>query len=379
MFAYQESGRYFAPVARGLVEIAADELSELGAGQMEPETAGIHFQASTQALYRITYGSRLVSRVLAPLAAFACGSSDELYRAGRDLAWETIFTPERTFFIQAAASLSRVSNSHFAALRLKDAIVDRFRQLFGRRPDVDLENPDLRLHLHIERDQAVISLDVSGGALHRRGYRRQTVAATLKETLAAAIVRLSGWQGERPLIDPMCGSGTLLAEAALGYCRIPAAYNRVRFGFESLPDFDAGLWEKVRNEFDLRRRELPAGLIAGSDIDPQAVAAARGNLAGLPGGERVTIECLDFRDHPGVRDGLLLCNPPFGVRLGQGERLKELYGQLGDFLKQRCPGSTAYILCGNSQLIPYLGLKPLRRFVLFNGPIECRLLKIEIY
>lgn len=355
------------------------ELRELGARDVEPAPSGVHFSHEAAGLYRVTYRSRLLSRILAPLAEFSCFSEEALYEAARAVPWEELISPDRTFAVFANVRESRVSHSQFAALRVKDAVADRFRERCGRRPDVDAESPDAWIHLSLREDRAVLSLDAAGGSLHRRGYRRQSVAAPLQETLAAALVRLSGWQGERPLVDPMCGSGTILAEAFMHFCRIPPAFKRGRFGFEALPDFDRRAWEEVRLEADRERRALPAGLVRGSDIDRQAVAAARENLAEIPGSRGVAVERSDFRELPGIADATILCNPPYGLRVGEADAVRRLYGELGDFLKQRCPGSTAYVLCASQETVKAIGLKPTRRFVLFNGPLECRLLKIEIY
>ena len=288
MFAYQNEGRFFAQAGRGLEECAAAELAELGAQDIEISDGGLHFRCDTPALYRINYCSRLVSRVLAPLAAFPCPSDRELYEGGRALDWQALLTPDKTFAVFAHVRESRVDHAHFAALRLKDAIADHFRERTGRRPDVDTEHPDVWINLVIRRDRAVISLDTSGGSLHRRGYRVQSVPAPLQETLAAAMVSLSGWQGERPLVDPMCGSGTILAEAFMKYCRIPAAFKKEKFGFESMPDFDPLVWAKVRRESDAARREMPDQLIRGSDSDRQAMDAARAQPARDPGKPRRT-------------------------------------------------------------------------------------------
>jgi len=379
MFAYQKDSRFFAQTARGLDELASAELRELGAADVEAGGGGLAFRSDASGLYRINYNSRLVSRLLAPLAVFPCPSDDALYEAARAIEWEGLFSQEQTFAVFASVQESQMTHSHFAALRLKDAIVDRFRERCGRRPDVDTEHPDVWFNLSVRQDRAVVSLDTSGGSLHRRGYRRQSVAAPLQETLAAAMVRLSGWQGERPLVDPMCGSGTILAEAFMEYCRIPAAFKREKFGFEAMPDFDPDAWEAARRESDARRRSLPEGLIRGSDSDRQAVVAARANLGEIPGTRGVPIERKDFRDLPGIPGATIVCNPPYGIRVGEKEQSRALYKEFGDFLKQRCPGSTAYVLCGKLELVDAIGLKPSRRFVLFNGPIECRLLKIEIY
>jgi putative N6-adenine-specific DNA methylase len=379
MFAYQKDGRFFAQAARGLDELASTELAELGVRDIEIASGGLHFRADAAGLYRVNYCSRLLSRVLAPLASFACSSDTMLYDAARTLDWQALFSLEKSFAVFASVRDSHISHAHFAALRLKDAIVDCFRDHYGRRPDVDTENPDLGIHLSIRQNRAFISLETSGGSLHRRGYRTQTVTAPLQETLAAALVRISGWQGERPLVDPMCGSGTIVAEAFMHYCRVPSAFKKKKFGFEVLPDFDPQIWKQVRSECDAAIRPLPEGLIRGSDTDRQAIAAARNNLREIPATRGVPLERKDFRELPEVRDAAIICNPPYGIRVGELEPTRFLYKEFGDFLKRRCQGSTAYVLCGNLELIPAIGLKPARRFPLFNGPIECRLLKIEVY
>lgn len=379
VFAYQQDRIFFAQAARGLDELVRAELEELGAGDIEAAGGGLHFRSDAAGLYRVNYYSRLVSRVLAPLASFTCLSEQALYDAARALDWQALFAVEQTFAVFANVWESRMAHSHYAALRLKDAIADHFRDRCGRRPDVDTERPDTWINLSIRQDRAVVSLDTSNGSLHRRGYRVQSVAAPLQETLAAAMVRLSGWQGERPLVDPMCGSGTILAEAFMHYCRVPAAFKKEKFGFESMPDFDPAAWESVRREGDAAIREMPEGLIRGSDLERQAVSAARSNLREIPGTRGIAVERKDFRDLPGIPGATIICNPPYGMRVGDLEETRLLYREFGDFLKQRCPGSTAYVLCGNLDLIAAIGLKPSRRFVLYNGPIECRLLKIEVY
>jgi len=264
-------------------------------------------------------------------------------------------------------------------LRVKDAIVDRFRDRTGQRPDVDVRHPDVGINLYIEDQNAALAVDVSGGSLHRRGYRLVSVSAPLQETLAAAIIRLSGWGGEKPLVDPMCGSGTLLSEAVMCGCAIPAAIKRGKFGFEYLPDFEMSVWAKVKTESDSRIRPLASRLISGSDLDPQAVAAAQANLSSIPQGDRVEVRKADFRDIEKIENSVIICNPPYSIRQGDIEDVRKLYKDFGDFLKKRCPGSTAYVLCGNLDLIGAIGLKPSRRIILYNGPIECRLVRIEIY
>jgi putative N6-adenine-specific DNA methylase len=274
-FEYQETGRFFAQVANESAVAAEAELCALGAYGTRPVYQGILFCADPQALYRINYCARLITRVYAPLAGFACRDAKALYKAAYAVEWEALFSPEQTFAVAATVSDSPIRHSGYAALCAKDAIADRFRDLFGRRPDVDPEHPQVWVNLFIQGTQGVINLDTSGGSLHKRGYRRRTIAAPMQESVAAAIIQASGWQGERPLYDPFCGSGTLLCEALMHYCRIPAGFLRGRFGFEHLPDFDEAIWRQVKTAADAAIRTLPEGLIAGSDSDARAVAAAQ--------------------------------------------------------------------------------------------------------
>ncbi|MFH1580883.1 MAG: THUMP domain-containing protein, partial [Pseudomonadota bacterium] len=274
-YQYQEDCHYFAMVADGLKEAGAEELSELGAEDVRPEFSGIHFRADKSTLYRINYLTRLLSRCLAPLISFDCHDTDTLYQKAKQIEWEDFFAEGNTFAVSGNVSDSEISHSKYAALRLKDAVADYFKEKTGQRPDVSARNPDILLNLHIRHDKAVISLDTSGGALHRRGYREETVSAPMQETVAAAIIRFSEWDGSVPLYDPLCGSGTLLCEALMRYSNIPAGVFRNRFGFEFLPDFDGAVWKQVKKEADGHIRELPKGLIAGSDVSAEAVSAAR--------------------------------------------------------------------------------------------------------
>jgi putative N6-adenine-specific DNA methylase len=379
MFTYQKNNRYFAQIAEGLEDLGHEELTTLGARETKPVFRGLYFEADQATLYRINYCSRLCSRILAPLLGFDCHSAKYLYRTARELPWEQILAPDMTFAVAATISHSHIRHSQYAALCLKDAVVDRLRELHGRRPDIDRENPDCWLNLHIENNQAVIALDTAGGSLHRRGYRRQSVEAPMQETLAAAVVRLSGWDGSRPLLDPLCGSGTLLAEALMEYCRIPAGLLRPHFGFEQLPDFGPELWLRVKNEADSLMRPLPAGLIAGSDIVPEAVAAARANLALLPHGDKIQLQVRPFESYETVSNSLLVSNPPYGVRLKHKEDMAVFMKNLGDFLKRRCTGSAACIYLGRRELVKLVGLRPSWKKPLKNGGLDGLLVKYELY
>lgn len=379
MFAYQLNRRYFAQTGEGLEDLAALELEALGAAGTRIVRRGVSFEAGRRSLYRINYGSRLVTRVLAPLAVFACPGTDELYRHAKALPWRELMTADETLAVTANLVNSRIRHSQYAALCLKDAVVDAFREACGRRPNVARIDPDVWISLFVENDRAVVSLDTSGGSLHRRGYRRMSVPAPMQETVAAAVIRLSAWDGERPLADPMCGSGTLLAEALMSYCRVPAGYLRRRFGFERLPDFDPRLWRALKSAEDRAIRGLPAGLISGSDISGEALQAARANLRLLPNGDSVRLEAGDWRDRDSLMDRLIVCNPPHGIRLKPGEDLGEFYRSFGDFLKRRCRGSTAYVYFGERGWLKRIGLKPSWKKPLRSGGLDGRLAKFELY
>ncbi len=378
-YQYQRDGRYFALVADGLKNAAARELAELGAEDVKPEYSGIYFTADKFTLYRVNYSSRLLSRCLAPLLSFACPDTDTLYQMARQIKWEQFFAKGATFAVSANISDSAISHSKYASLRLKDAVADYFRDKTGRRPDVSVVNPDIQLNLHIRKDKAVISLDTSGSALHKRGYREESVPAPMQETVAAAIIRCSEWDGSVPLYDPMCGSGTLLCEALMHYSHIPAGIFRDRFGFESLPDFDRAVWQQVRKEADSRIRELPKGLVAGSDISGEAVRATRTNLMGVHYGNNVRIEKADFRELPSLEGHVIVTNPPYGIRLGKNENLDRFYKEFGDFLKQKCNGSTAFVYLGDRQYIKTVGLKTSWKKPLKAGGLDGRLVKYELY
>jgi putative N6-adenine-specific DNA methylase len=379
IYQYQKDSRYFAQMADGLKEAGTEELSELGAEDISPDYSGVYFRADKSTLYRINYQTRIISRCLAPLISYACNDTDTLYQKAKQIEWEDFFPDGNTFAVSGNVSNSTISHSKYAALRLKDAIADYFKEKTGKRPDVSVRNPDIQLNLHIRNDEVVISLDTSGGALHRRGYREETVSAPMQETVAAAMIRLSMWDGSVPLYDPLCGSGTLLCEALMHYSNIPAGIFRNRFGFEFLPDFDNAVWKQVKNEADGHIRELPKGLISGSDLSPQAVSATRTNLMGLHYGNNVSIERSDFRKLPALENKVIVTNPPYGIRMGKDENLEIFYKDLGDSLKQKCKGSNAFIFFGDRKYIKNIGLEASWKKPIRAGGLDGRLVKYELY
>lgn len=379
MYEYQKNNRFFAQIADGIKELGVQELSQLGAREVSPCYRGIYFDADMETLYRINYSIRFASRILAPLVWFRCHTTDQLYKKAKQINWPDIISQKNTFAIFSNVSNSKITHSHYASLRLKDGIVDSFREISGKRPDVDSKNPDIWLNLHISNNEVLISLDTSGGSLHRRGYRKDSIPAPMQETVAAAIIAYTEWNGEAPLYDPMCGSGTLLGEALMHYCKIPSGIFRKRFGFEFLPDFDKSLWAKVKKNIDRQIRELPDGYISGSDSSSEAVKISKANMRNLPHGEKIKLEALDFRKGKGMMNGVIVMNPPYGIRMEKGRKLDNFYKELGDFLKQKCKGSTAYIYFGEREYIKNIGLKPAWKKPLKTGGLDGRLVRYNLF
>lgn len=369
----------FATVPLGAEELTAAELSRLGAGTIALVRGGVAFSGDRSLLYRSLLQLRTASRVLLQLAQFPCGSPQDLYDGMRTIPWGDLLTPAMTLAVDCTLRDSAITHSHFAALKAKDAIVDLLREKTGSRPNIDTKNPDLRVNLHIARNQATVSLDACGEPLDRRGWRLDRNDAPLRETLAAAIMLHSGWDGSVPLLDPMCGSGTLLLEGASIALGQAAGAGR-KFGLMRWLDFDRRLWEELLREEQAAASESLASPVLGYDRDPKAIIACRENArrAGLAYG--VAFDRKPFEEiEPCSHQGLLVMNPPYGVRMGERSSLEPLYRKIGEVFKRRFTGWTAFLLAGDLELAKLVGLKPSRRFVLFNGPLECRLLKYELY
>ncbi|WP_303904769.1 bifunctional 23S rRNA (guanine(2069)-N(7))-methyltransferase RlmK/23S rRNA (guanine(2445)-N(2))-methyltransferase RlmL [Thiohalomonas denitrificans] len=375
--------KFFATAPRGLTTALADELTSLGLEPIRPTGAGVHFQGPLEAAYRACLWSRLASRVLLPITDLEAPSGDALYEGVKGIRWERHLNSHGTLAVDCSASRAAITHSQYAALRVKDAIVDRFREQFGERPSVDTETPDVRINLHLRGDRARLSVDLSGTALHRRGYRSFGAAAPLKENLAAGILHLAGWPqvaaSGGSLFDPLCGSGTLLIEGALMAADIAPGLYREHFGFLGWKRHAPETWEALLKEAQERRRQglgsLPA--IIGFDRSKEALAAAAANTeaAGLKDRIRLERHSLSSSTLPsGVPAGLLVTNPPYGERLGDEETLKPLYALLGELLQQHLPDWHGAVFTGNPRLARHVGLKPKGSVTLYNGPIECRLL-----
>jgi putative N6-adenine-specific DNA methylase len=378
-FNYQKYGQYFAQVAGGMESMGEIELKKLGAVNISKAYRGLHFEANHETLYKVNYCSRLCTRFLAPLVHFRVHNTDYLYKKAKEIPWEMFLDPAKTFAVFSTVSHSHIRHSQYASLKIKDAVVDSIRDKTGVRPDIDRLTPDLWINLHIQNNKASISVDTSGGSLHRRGYRQNQLHAPMQETVAAAIIKMSHWNGETLFYDPFCGSGTLVCEALMHAARIPAGYLRKSFGFERLPDFNAKKWQEIKKIENEQIKPIPRGLINASDINAEAVEIARMNCQNLPFGDSISLRQADFKELGTLRGITLITNPPFGVRMSNEKELLKLYKQFGDFLKQFCPQSTAYIYIGKRKWISHIGLRPKWKKPLKSGDLDGRLISIPIY
>ena len=390
--ASNEPQRLFVTVPAGAAELAAAELESFGAAEVKVQRAGAACVATLEQAYRACLWSRVASRVLLQIAEFPAPDPDALYAGARGVDWRAHLGVDGTLAVDCTSTRSAITHTQFAALKVKDAIVDQFREATGARPSVDVAAPDVRVNLHLDRDVATLAIDLSGESLHRRGYRGPQGAAPLKENLAAAVLLRAGWPALVAaaaadgallgFVDPMCGSGTLCVEAALIAGDVAPGLERERFGFLRWRGHDDALWRRLLEEARQRRAAARVEHIAirGYDRDAAAVEAARANAAAAGVGERIAVERRELGelpDAPAPR-GLVAVNPPYGERLGEQRELAELYARLGETLRTRFAGWHAAVLTGNPPLGLELGIKAKRTHTLFNGPIECRLLRFEI-
>jgi putative N6-adenine-specific DNA methylase len=356
--------------------VLAEELATLGAEAVEAGRGGVRFRGDRALLYRANLWLRTAIRVLMPILDARVTSPEELYDAVRSIDWSAYLTPEHTLAVDCNVRDSRLTHSHYAALKTKDAICDQFVERCGRRPNVDTESPMVSLNLHVYRDQAVLSLDSSGESLHKRGYRPVQTRAPLNEALAAGLILHTGWKGQSPLLDPMCGSGTLPVEAAWIALRRPPGLTRRCFGFQGWLDYDVRLWTRMRDEARQQVGKQLASPIAGSDVRRDAISFAEGNARAAGVGNLVEFSVLDLAEvrPPDGPPGIFVCNPPYGERIGEEKELRGLYRALGQVLQERFRGWQAYVFSGNGALARQIRLQVSNRWPLFNGKIRCELL-----
>ena len=370
---------YFATVSRGLEEVAVKELKRIGAKDVRPDFTGVHFKGDKALLYKANLWTRTTFRILMPIARVKSFTGDELYKNVQKLDWDEYLNPDMTLAVTCTGKNKHLNHSHFTALQIKNAITDWQKCRGGKRSSVDTEYPDLLINAHIDGKHCILSLDSSGSSLHRRGYRPAIGAAPMKETLASAILDLAEWTPDLPFLDPMCGSGTLPIEAALKGLNIaPGLYRD--FGFQSWLDYDDKLWQRLIKEAEGQQKADLDVPIIGSDRDLQVIRQAFVNAENSGLEDYVKFARKELIDiEPPADKGILICNPPYGVRLGNEEELGKLYQLLGDIFKQRFKGWTAYIFTGSMKLSKRVGLRTSKRFKLYNGAIPCTLLKYEMY
>lgn len=369
---------YIAKTLHGLEPVLVAELASIGATGMSVLKRAVSFSGSREVFYKANYLCRTALRILQPVATFKVETQDDLYNKVKELPWNDWMAVDTTFAVDAVVTNAVFSHSQFTAQRVKDAVADYWRSVKGRRPDVDLANPGLRINLHLSGTEASLAFDASGDPLFKRGYRQATGEAPLNEVLAAGILLLAGYDGSAPLHDPMCGSGTILTEAAMIAQNIPAGYYREEFGFMKWPDFDSSLWDAIKaNADDALQDQLHP--ITGSDLDQAVVDVALSNIRHARLHRDVTVSKADFlRLPPPSDEGLLVMNPPYGERLKQSD-IVGFYQAIGDALKKYWSGWTAWMITSDLYALKYVGLKPSQRITLFNGPLECRLSSYELF
>ena len=368
---------FFAPCPRGLEALLVKELTGLSAASVEAVPGGVHFVADWRVCYRVNLWSRLATRVLWRVAHCPYRTEEDIYAMARNLPWNEWFSVEQTIRVYVTAIRSPLKSLEFLALRTKDAVCDAFRAVLGKRPSVDTANPDMRIHLFLDDREAMLYLDTSGEPLYKRGLKRAKIEAPLKENLAAGILMLAGWKPEEPLFDPMCGSATFLLEAAQIALDIAPGLGR-NFAFERFRRFDQPLWRWLVSDARAARRERDFQ-ISGADIDPVEADRGRRNLqyASMDGRIKVVQADILAVNAP-AESGVLVTNPPYGVRLGEQKSLDTMYPKLGDALKQRFAGWRCYFFSGDENLPKLIGLKASKRTPLYNGALECRLYEYRV-
>lgn len=369
--------RFIAKTLYGLEKVLSEELRNMGAGNVQIANRAVSFEGDMGLLYKVNYCARTALSILMPIADFRIRSKDDLYKAGTKIEWDRYMDTDDTFSIVPVINSPHFGHTGYAGLILKDSIADTFRKQTGRRPSVDTDDPRLLINLHISNDQVTISLDSSVVPLFKRGYRQDQSVAPLNEVLAAGILLLSGWNASSTFIDPMCGSGTFPIEAALMACKIPPGKFRKFFGFQRWRDFDEDLFQKVVLENNGKIQPSPVKIF-GSDISEDTLQFAKTNVAKAALSDAISLGVSDFKNLRSEEGGFVFMNPPYGQRI-QPEEIDALYSMIGTTLKHNFSGSTAWLISSNKESLKHVGLKPKEKHILFNGALECILLKYEMY
>lgn len=374
---HSDNFEMIAKTYHGLEDILAKELLQLGAKNIQTLRRAVKFIGDLGFMYKANLSLRTAVRIIKPIKTFVVRNDEELYRELRNIDWENYMTIDDKFAVDSFVNSPYFNHSLYVALKTKDAVVDQFRDKCGMRPDVDLDHPNLRINIHINKETCTVSLDSSGKSLHKRGYRLETNEAPISEALAAGLILLSGWDKKSIFIDGMCGSGTFLIEAAMISSNIPANINRADFAFQDWPDYDDELWTLIR-ESQLKRATDCFGKIIGYDIDPNTVESAKKNIVNAGLEEYIDISCANFFDtYKPEGPTHLVFNPPYGVRL-QGD-IPQMYESIGSTLKKNYSGAEAWFLSSHLEGLKHVGLRASRKIEIFQAKLECRFVKYEMY
>ena len=370
--------QYFATCPRGLEALLQAELQGIGAKDIKPTDGGVGFAGELSVCYSANLHSRLATRILMQAGRGNYQSEDDLYEAAYKLNWPNWFDVKHDFMVKVTGVKCPLKSLEFATLRIKDAVCDKFRQVVDSRPYIDTKTPAVRIHAYLTADSYVYYVDTSGDALYMRGNRKASIEAPLRENLAAGILQLSAWQAGQPLLDPMCGSGTFLLEACMIALNIAPGLHR-NFGFEKLKNFESDTWKKIKNSAQKNVKPTTFQKIYGSDSDLRAVRIAKQNLDEAGFLEAVQLSQQNITEViPPADSGVMVANPPYGVRIGEDEELAALYPKMGEALKRKFAGWNTYFLTNDLRLPKLMRLTPSKRTPLFNGPLECRLFEIKM-
>lgn len=359
----------------GLENILAEEIVNIGGKDIEIINRAVSFYGDDELLYKANLHLRTAVRLIIPLHMFRVKNENDLYKRTKEFKWHELLTPSNTIAVHSTVSSEAIHHSKYAALKVKDAIVDKMRNKYGKRPNIDTENPDYRINLHIYNEDATISLDSSGDSLHKRGYRLAQVDAPLNEVLAAGMLKLAGWNAQNDFYDPMCGSGTLLMEAAAIATNTPPGYKR-KFGFMNWSDYDEELWQKLKNEVEI---QTPNIKIYGTDNSAKSFVIARKNILNAEFEDYIHLKKDNFFNlKPKSESGTIIFNPPYDERMKQDE-IVDFYKKIGDKLKHDLKGFDAWLISANLNAIKHLGLKTSKKIILYNAKLECRYNHYEMY
>lgn len=361
----------------GFEEVLANELKSLGAADVEIKNRLVEFYGDQGFMYKANYSLHTALRILKPIISFSVKNEHQLYEKFKKFHWENYIDINQTFIIDSTVHSDYFTHSHYAALKVKDALVDRFQEKIGKRPSVDKENPDIWFNLHISHDKVTLSLDSSGESLHKRGYKTESGKAPINEVLAAGLLKLAGWEGKGNFLDPMCGSGTILTEAALIATNIPPQIHRKKFAFQNWKDYDKALFEKIK-EIRLNKIREFNGKIVGYDISPSMLKIAENNITNADLEDFIEVEFKDFfKSEKDLFPVLVLFNPPYNERIESDNEV--LYKSIGDTLKNNYPNTLAWFITSDLSAKKYVGLKPSKKLKIFNGKLECDFLRYDIY